>query len=244
MMMEETKVLYISSKLSIDVVRKDIKNMHLAVYPPYGRVRVAAPLRIDDEAVRLFTISKLGWIKTQQRNFLSQERLPPRKYIDRESHYFQGKRYLLRVIETDAPPKVVMKTKTYIDLYIKPDTTTEQRETVLNEWYRAELKKLIPPLIEKWSLQIGVSVNDWQVKQMKTKWGTCNIEKSRIWVNLELAKKPLHCLEYLIVHEMIHLLERHHNDHFLTLMEKHMPQWKFYKEELNRLPVSHGEWTY
>ncbi len=244
MMMEETKVLYISSKLSIDVVRKDIKNMHLAVYPPYGRVRVAAPLRIDDEAVRLFTISKLGWIKTQQRKFLSQDRLPPRKYIDRESHYFQGKRYLLRVIEIEAPPKVVIKTKTYIDLHIKVNTTTEQRETILNEWYRTELKKLIPPLIDKWSAQIGVTVNNWQVKQMKTKWGTCNIEKQRIWVNLELAKKPLHCLEYLIVHEMIHLIERHHNDRFLTLMEKHMPQWKFYKEELNRLPVSHGEWTY
>ena len=242
--MTETKVLKISPQLSIDVVRKDIKNMHLAVYPPNGRVRVAAPLRIDDEAVRLFAISRLGWIKRQQRKFATQDRQSPRQYKERESHYFQGKRFLLRVIEVDAPPKVVIKTKTYIDLYIRPDTDTKQRETIVNEWYRAELKKIIPSLIEKWSTQIGVTVNDWQVKQMKTKWGTCNIEKQRVWVNLELAKKPIPCLEYLIVHELVHLLERHHNDHFLTLMEKHMPQWKFYKEELNRLPVSHGEWTY
>jgi len=242
--MTETKVLQISPQLSIDVVRKDIKNMHLAVYPPNGRVRVAAPLRIDDEAVRLFAISRLGWIKRQQRKFANQDRQSPRQYKERESHYFQGKRFLLRVIEHEAPPKVVIKTKTYIDLYVRPDTTTEQKETIVNEWYRAELKKLIPSLIEKWSTQIGVTVNDWQVKQMKTKWGTCNIEKQRIWVNLELAKKPIPCLEYLIVHELVHLIERHHNDRFLSLMEKYMPRWKFYKEELNRLPVSHGEWTY
>jgi predicted metal-dependent hydrolase len=114
----------------------------------------------------------------------------------------------------------------------------------MNEWYRQELKKLIPEIIEKWEKKIGVSVAEWQVKQMKTKWGTCNIEKKRIWINLELAKKPIHCLEYIIVHEMIHLLERHHNDRFMALMDKYIPQWKFYKEELNRLPVSHGEWDY
>jgi len=242
--MEEIKVLEISSQLSIDVVRKDIKNMHLAVYPPTGRVRIAAPLRIDDEAVRLFAISKIAWIRKNQRNFNSQERQAPRQFKERESHYFLGKRYLLRIIEEEAPPKVVFKTKTYIDLYARPNSTLEQRQTIINEWYRAELKKLIPVIIDKWENQIGISVNDWQVKQMKTKWGTCNIEKKRIWINLELAKKPLHCLEYIVVHEIIHLLERHHNDRFLSLMEKYMPQWKFYREELNRLPVSHGEWKY
>ncbi|MBF2709313.1 M48 family metallopeptidase [Flavobacterium soyangense] len=242
--MEEIKVLEISSQLSIDVVRKDIKNMHLAVYPPTGRVRIAAPLRIDDEAVRLFAISKIAWIRKNQRNFNSQERQAPRQFKERESHYFLGKRYLLRIIEEDAPPKIVFKTKTYIDLYARPNSTLEQLQTIINEWYRAELKKLIPAIIDKWENQIGVTVEDWQVKQMKTKWGTCNIEKKRIWINLELAKKPLQCLEYIVVHEMIHLLERHHNDRFLSLMEKFMPQWKFYREELNRLPVSHGEWKY
>lgn len=242
--MEEVKVLHITSQLSIDVVRKDIKNMHLAVYPPTGRVRIAAPLRIDDEAVRLFAISKIGWIRKHQRNFEAQDRQPQRQFKERESHYFLGKRYLLRIIEQEAPPQVVFKTKTYIDLYVRPNNTTEQRQVVLNEWYRSELKKLIQPIIEKWEKQIGVTVDDWQVKQMKTKWGTCNIEKKRIWINLELAKKPIICLEYIVVHEMIHLLERKHNVRFLSLMEKFMPQWKFYKEELNRLPVSHGEWSY
>jgi predicted metal-dependent hydrolase len=241
--MEEVKILHITSKLSIDVVRKDIKNMHLAVYPPTGRVRIAAPLRID-EAVRLFAISKIAWIRKHQRNFVAQDRQPPRQFKERESHYFLGKRYLLRIIEQEAPAKVVFKTKTYIDLFVRPDSTTEQRQTIINEWYRVELKKLIQPIIAKWEKQIGVIVDDWQVKQMKTKWGTCNIDKKRIWINLELAKKPIHCLEYIIVHEMIHLLERHHNDRFLSLTEKYMPQWKFYKEELNRLPVSHSDWNY
>ena len=242
--MEEVKVLHITSNLSIDVVRKDIKNMHLAVYPPTGRVRIAAPLRVNDEAVKLFAISKISWIRKHQRNFEAQDRQAPRQYKERESHYFLGKRYLLRITEQNAPAKVELKTKTYIDLFVKPNTTTEQKQTILNEWYRTELKKLVQPLIDKWQQQIGVTVEDRHVKQMKTKWGTCNIEKRRIWLNLELAKKPLHCLEYIIVHELIHLLERHHNDRFLSLMEKHMPQWKFYKDELNRLPVSHGEWTF
>ena len=244
MIIEEIKVLNITSQLSIDVVRKDIINMHLAVYPPTGRVRIAVPLRIDDEAVRLFAISKISWIRKHQRNFVAQDRQPSRQFKERESHYFQGKRYLLRIIEQEAPPKVVFKTKTYIDLYVRPNSTTEQRQTIINKWYRTELKKLIKPIIDKWEKQIGITVDDWQVKQMKTKWGTCNIGEKRIWINLELAKKPLHCLEYIVVHEMIHLLERHHNDRFLSLIEKYMPQWKFYKEELNRLPVSQGEWTY
>jgi predicted metal-dependent hydrolase len=150
----------------------------------------------------------------------------------------------LRIKEQEAPAKVEIKTKTYIDLSVRPNSTLEQRQTILNEWYRKELKKLIPEIIEKWEKKIGVSVAEWQVKQMKTKWGTCNIEEKRIWINLELAKKPIHCLEYIIVHEMIHLIERHHNDRFMALMDKYIPQWKFFKEELNRLPVSHGEWDY
>ena len=242
--MEEVKVLHIASNLNVDVVRKDIKNMHLAVYPPSGRVRIAAPLSVNDEAVRLFAISKIAWIRKHQRNFVSQDRQSPREFKQRESHYFQGKRYLLRITEQDAPAKVLVKTKTYIDLFIRPESTTEQKQIIINEWYRSELKKLIPDIIEKWEQKIGIKVSEWQVKQMKTKWGTCNIEEKRIWINLELAKKPLHCLEYIVVHEMLHLIERHHNDRFLALMEKYLPQWKFFKEELNQLPVSHGEWNY
>ncbi|PVX47229.1 hypothetical protein C8C85_3157 [Flavobacterium sp. 103] len=232
------------SNFSIDVIRKSIKNMHLSVYPPTGRVRIAAPLNVDDEAVKLFAISKLAWIKKNQRKFEMQDRQTPRVFEQRESHYFEGKRYLLRVIEQNAPPRVEIKTKTYIDLFIRPNATVEQRQNCINEWYRKQLKNKIPQLIEKWESIIGVSVSDWGVKQMKTKWGTCNIEQKRIWINLELAKKPYNCLEYIIVHEMTHLIERHHNENFLAHLEKYLPKWKLYKEELNRLPVSHGEWEY
>ena len=232
------------SNFTIDVIRKSIKNIHLSVYPPTGRVRIAAPLNTDDDTVRLFAISKLSWIKRHQRNFANQERQSPRIFETRESHYFQGRRYLLRVTEHDAQSKVVLKTKTYIDLFVRPDTSIAQRQNILNEWYRSELKKLIQPIIEKWQTIMQVQVNEWQVKQMKTKWGTCNIEKKRIWLNLELAKKPIHCLEYIIVHEMVHLLERHHNDRFLHYINTYLPNWKQLKTELNTLPVSHADWEY
>lgn len=231
-------------EFTIDIVRKSIKNMHLSVYPPTGRVRIAAPLNVDDEAVKLFAISKLAWIKKNQRKFEDQERQSPRAFVERESHYFEGRRYLLRVTEHDAPPKVIIKTKTHIDLFVRPNTSTEQRQIILNEWYRRHLKNQIPSIIQKWEKIIGVSVSSWGVKLMKTKWGTCNIEDKRIWINLELAKKPLRCLEYIVVHEMLHLVERYHNDKFSSLMDSLIPQWRQYKDELNSLPVSHGDWPY
>ena len=232
------------SDITIDVVRKDILNIHLAVYPPSGRVRLAAPMNVSDDAIRLFAISKLAWIKRNQRKFEGQERIAPREFKNRESHYFRGQRYLMNIIEVDAPPKVVLKNKTYIDLYVRPETPTEKRNELMNEWYRAQLKMQIPDLIEKWEEKMDVKVSEWQVKQMKTKWGSCNIEQRRIWINLELAKKPEHCLEYIIVHEMVHLLERHHNDRFHYLLETYLPNWKQLKTELNQLPVSHAEWGY
>ena len=232
------------SNIGIDVVRKNIKNIHLAVYPPTGRVRIAAPLKVNDDAIRLFIISKLTWIKRQQRKFEGQERLSPREYKNRESHYFQGMRYLLNIIETDAPPKVVLRNKTYIDLYVRPETPVSKRHEIMTEWYRDQLKKVIPDLIKKWEKRMSISVEDWRVKLMKTKWGSCNIDKKRIWINLELAKKPIQCLEYIIVHEMIHLLERHHNDGFLNYMDTFLPNWKQLKKELNKLPVSHADWNY
>lgn len=232
------------SNIKIDVVRKNIKNIHLAVYPPTGRVRIAVPLTVNGDAVRLFAISKLGWIKRHQRKFEGQERITPREYKNRESHYFQGKRYLLNIIEADAPPKVVLKNKTYIDLYVRPETQVEKRHKILTEWYRVELKKQIPAMIEKWEKVLNIKVNEWQVKQMKTKWGSCNIEKKRIWINLELAKKPDYCLEYIIVHEMVHLMERLHNERFLYYMDKYLPNWKQLKTELSKLPVSHADWNY
>ncbi len=232
------------SNIKIDVVSKDIKNIHLGVYPPTGRVRIAAPLKMNEDAIRLFAISKLGWIKRNQRKYEGQERMAPREYKQRESHYFRGERYLLRVTEVEAAPKVFIKNKNYIDLYIRPGTTADKRREIMTEWYRAELKKQIPDIIEKWEGILNVKVNAWQVKQMKTKWGSCNIEKKRIWVNLELAKKPERCLEYILVHEMIHFLERHHKDKFLYYLDTYLPSWKRIRTELNKLPASHADWKY
>lgn len=232
------------SNITIDVIRKDIKNIHLAVYPPTGRVRIAAPLTVNDDAIRLFAISKLSWIKRHQREFYVQERVSPREYKQRESHYFQGRRYLMKIIENDEPPKVILRTRTYIELYVRPNTSLKKRQEVITEWYRVELKKLIPDIINKWEKSLNVNLYEWQVKQMKTNWGTCNINKKRILINLELAKKPLHCLEYVILHEMVHLLERHHNERFLYYMDTFLPNWKQIRAELNKLPVSHADWEY
>lgn len=225
------------SDLVIEVDRKNIKNIHLGVYPPDGRVRMAVPLKINDEAVRLFAISKLAWIKKHQANFKAQERQPKREFIAGETHYFQGKAYLLNVIYHNGKNEVKTRNNTDLDLYVQEGSDEAQRKKVMMDWYRQQLKKEIPLLIEKWSKIIGVQVNDWGVKQMKTKWGTCNIEAKRIWLNLELAKKTTNCLEYVVVHEMTHLLERHHNERFTMLMNKFLPNWRLYKEELNRSPL-------
>ncbi len=230
--------------LVVDVVRKNIKNLHLAVYPPAGRIRVAAPLRVNDEAVRLFTISKLAWIKRQQAKFQDQERQSEREFISGESHYYQGHRYLLNVVYREGSPTVNIRNNKILDIFVRPGSDICERERVLINWYRRRLKEAIAPLIAKWEVIIGVQVAEWGVKQMKTKWGTCNIEAGRIWLNLELIKKPVHCLEYIIVHEMIHLLERHHNERFMTYMNRFMPLWQHYREELNRAPLGHETWEY
>ncbi len=232
------------SDVTIDVVRKNIKNIHLAVYPPTGRVRIAAPLTIHEDAIRLFAIAKLSWIRRNQRRFEAQERILPRAYKQRESHYFQGRRYLLNIIEKDAPPEVVLRTRTYIDLYIRQNTSADKRHEIMTEWYRQELKKQVPALIAKWEKYLNITVNEWQVKQMKTKWGACNIEQKRVWLNLELAKKPVASLEYIVVHEMVHLLERHHSNRFQQYMDTYLPDWRQLRTELNRLPVSHADWEY
>jgi predicted metal-dependent hydrolase len=232
------------SGLQVDVVRKDIKNLHLGVYPPEGRVRVAAPLRVGDEAVRLAVIEKLPWIRRQQAQFRAQERQSPRDYTYRETHYFLGNRYLLNVIEHTGPSRVKVHNKAQIDLYAPVGSDTEKREQIMLEWYRKELKALIPPLIAKWQERLGVTVESWGVKKMKTKWGSCNIEARRIWLNLELAKKPVQCLEYVVVHEMVHLLERNHTDRFRELMDQFMPQWRHHRDLLNQAPLSHETWLY
>ena len=229
--------------LDIEVEQKDIKNIHLSVYPPNGRVRIAAPEKMDMDTIRVFAISKLQWIKNQQKALLEQEREPKREFVERESHYLFGKRYLLKIYQREAAPKVELDHK-YIHLYIRPDTSTQKKADILDEWYRAELKKIVPELIEKWEKVIGVKSSEYGIKKMRTKWGTCNTEAKRIWLNLELAKKPKDCLEYIIVHELVHLLERSHNPRFVKLMDTFMPKWRFHRDELNRLPYSHVDWGY
>lgn len=229
--------------ITVDVELKDIKNIHLSVYPPAGKVRIAAPLRFDLETIRMYAISKLGWIRKQQEKIRSQQREAQREYISRESHYYLGKRYLLKVVPTDARQYAEIK-HNHILLHIRPGTTAEQKQTILQEWYRERLKEIVPKYIAKWEETMQVKVAGFGIKKMKTKWGTCNREDSRIWINLELAKKPLECLEYIVVHEMVHLLERNHNNNFVAHMDKFLPRWKHIKEELNRLPVSHVDWKY
>ena len=230
--------------LMVSVVRKNIKNLHLAVYPPDGHIRVAVPLLVDDEAVRLAVITRLAWIKRQQEKFAQQERQTRREYVSGESHYYLGARYRLNLIERDGVSRVELRNRQFIDLYVRPNSTVEQRRRAMAAWYRAYLRDTIPTLIEKWEKTIGVEVAEWSIKQMKTRWGTCNIEAARIWINLELAKKSPPCLEYIVVHEMVHLLERLHNDHFRALMTQFLPQWQFIRDELNREPLAHEDWDY
>lgn len=232
------------NNIEVQVVRKEIKNLHLGVYPPNGRVRVAAPNHVTDENVRLAVISKLGWIKKQQAHFQAQPRQSQREMVSGESHYVWGKRYLLDVEERSGKHEVLIKNNTRLLLIVSPNTTRVNRERVLNEWYRAALKERIPALIAKWEPIIGEPVGEWGVKKMKTKWGSCNIAERRIWLNLELAKKPAECLEYILVHEMVHLLERQHNEQFRAHMDRLMPQWRWHRDVLNQSPLAHEEWGY
>lgn len=221
------------SGLTVEIVRKPIKNLHLGVYPPQGRVRVAAPLAVDDEAVRLAVVGKLAWIKRQRAKFQAQPRQSQRCMVSGESHYFLGQRYRLRVIEEYGAPRLTLRGKTFMLLTVRPNTTPEEKQKILHAFYRSEMKKLVPELLEKWQPVLGVTVSAYGIKRMKTKWGTCNIEARRIWLNLELAKKPVPCLEYILVHELTHLLERHHNDRFTGLLDQHLPQWRTLRDALN-----------
>jgi predicted metal-dependent hydrolase len=234
----------IVSGLSVEVVRKNIKNLHLGVYPPLGRIRVAAPLAVSDDAVRLAVVGKLGWIKRQRAKFEAQPRQSPRRMVSGESHYFMGQRYRLRVVEGSTPMRVALRGKAGLDLLVRPETSTGRREELLQAFYRAELKKLIPTLLDKWQPILGVEANAWGIKKMKTKWGTCNIAARRVWLNLELAKKPIQCLEYILVHELLHLIERHHNDRFRGLMDQYMPPWQLYRDELNSSLLADERWDY
>jgi len=226
------------------VVRKGIKNLHVGVYPPLGRVRVAAPLTVSDEAVRLAVVGKLGWIKRQRAGFESQPRQSRREMVSGESHYVFGRRYRLHVLARAAGAHVVVRKRATLELHVSTSSTTEQRERVLQRWYRRRLKEMVPPLLDAWEPILGVRVAAWGVRKMKTRWGTCNPVSRRIWLNLELAKKPVQCLEYLVVHELAHLIEPSHNDRFVEVMDRHLPLWRLHRDALNSQPLAHDTWDY
>jgi predicted metal-dependent hydrolase len=195
------------------------------------------------DTIRVFAISKVGWIKQQQTKLLEQERETPREYVERESHYVWGKRYLLAVSEGDEPPSIELKHSCML-LRVRPRTDEDKRQALVEEWYREQLKKAVPLLLARWQPLLGVRVERFFVQRMKTRWGSCNPRTNSIRLNTELAKKPRTCLEYLVVHEMIHLIEPTHNARFVALMDGAMPQWRIVREQLNRLPVRHDEWVY
>lgn len=237
--MEQLKL----GEITIHVELKNIKNIHLSVFPPEGTVRIAAPERMDLDTIRVYAISKLSWIKKQQAKFKAQEREAPRDFLNRESHYFKGERYLLKIEDRDCPARVELKHKEII-IYARNGMTKEKLQNILEEWYRGQLKDILPEIIKKWEKKLNVTISEYRIRKMKTKWGTCNREAKRIWLNLELAKKPPEYLEYIVVHEMVHLLERRHNAIFSAYMDKFLPKWRFYKGELNRLPVKNESWGF
>ena len=223
--------------IEVLVVRKEIRNLHLGVYPPDGHVRIAVPSVMPDSAVRAAVAMRLEWIKRHQGDFESQARESAREMVTGESHWYLGRRYRLSIVETTGRTGVRIVNHSVMELRCRPHSTARERRGVLEDWYRAKLRALAAPLIQAWAAELGVSVGDWRIRKMKTKWGSCGIDNERIWLNLELAKKPRRSVEYVVVHELAHLRERRHGTTFQTLLEEHMPRWRFLRAELGSLPV-------
>jgi len=228
--------------IAVEVIRKKIKNLHLAVYPPDGRVRVSAPLWVRDKDVQKMVVSRLGWIRRKQAALTGRKRQYPCKMVSGENHDVWGHHCCLSIVEENKAPRVRFIDNTTLEMRVRPETSREKREAILSQWYRTLLRERVPGLIAKWEPVIGVSVAEWRIKKMKTRWGTCNISARRIWLNLELAKRPPACLEYIVVHEMTHLIERLHNKHFRALMDQFFPQWQLYRTQLNQTPLE--DWRY
>lgn len=228
--------------ITVELVKKNIKNIHLSVYPPTGRVKISAPLRMEDENIRMYVISKLSWIKQQQLKMRKQEREEEKSYSSRESHYYLGNRYLLKIVSANTTPTVYIEHDKMV-LVVKEGMDAEQRQKILQEWYRKQLRTVAEKYIGIWEKRMNVKVEEFGIRKMKTKWGTCNPTAKRIWLNLELARKPIEHIEYIIVHEMTHLHERTHNKKFIAHMNKYIPMWRNVREELNRLPLGYTDWS-
>ena len=219
--------------LAVQIVRKAIRTLRLSVCAPQGYVRVSAPLRTGDDLVRLFVVDKLRWIRKQQARLATHPRPGPPAMVSGEQHAFLGQSYRLEVVEQSAPARITLREPVEIELRVRPASTAAQREELLYRWYRQQLKTLIPPLLDIWQPVIGVSVADWGVRRMRTRWGSCNTRARRIWLSAELAKKPHRCLEYVVVHELVHLLERRHNARFYGYMDRFLPEWRTFRSQLN-----------
>ncbi|HEC87868.1 MAG TPA: M48 family peptidase [Thermoplasmata archaeon] len=229
--MYEEKVMKVRD-IEVLVYKKDIKNFHLNVLPPNGKIRVSAPRNVSDDTIRTFVIKKYHWIKKHVKLFQEQERQTKREYVSGESHYFKGKRYILRIKYANRP-RIEIRNKKYIYFHVSERYTTQQRQNYYEKWLRDELKKELEILVPKWEKIIGVKANEVRIKKMKTKWGSCNPDAKRIWINLELIKKPREYLEYIIVHELVHLLESNHNKRFKEILDKYLPKWETYRRQLN-----------
>jgi len=228
--------------ITVDVTQKKIKNVHLSVYPPVGDVRISAPSHMSLDSIRAFAVTKLDWIKKQQKKVRDQERETPREYIDRESHQVWGERYLLKLVEREGAPSVEVNHDNLV-LQVRPGTDRAKKQAIIELWHRQQIKVVAPSLIEKWEPVMDVQVTNFYVRQMKTLWGSCNTKAGSIRLNSELAKKPRECLEYVVVHEMVHLLERSHGQRFIAFMDRFMPLWRHHKDALNQLPVKHENWV-
>ncbi|QDA62381.1 M48 family metallopeptidase [Hymenobacter jejuensis] len=224
------------AEVEVDLIRKPVRRLRLTVYAPDGRVRVTAPLRMPVALIAEFVTARQTWIRKHQARFAALERPAPLAYASGETHFYQGRGYQLQVHEGAGRPRVALReAEGFLDLYVATGSTPTQRAQVLTAWYRAQLKAQLPALVAQWEPVVGVQAQAWAVKQMKTRWGTCNIQAKRIWLNLELIKRPLACLEYVVVHELVHLHERLHNARFWGLMDQFMPTWRQHKTELNRV---------
>lgn len=222
-------------EVEIEVTFKDIKNLHLSVHPPYGRVTISSPLVYDLEKVKIYASTKLAWIKKEQRKFLEQKRESIRVFKNQESHFFLGTRYLLKLIKA-SKNKVQIEGK-YLVIYSKNINDKTSLEKQMYSFYRKELRKRLMVMIEQYSNQMNIEIPSFKIRFMKTKWGSCATNNQRVWFNIELAKKPLECIEYIVVHELTHLLERNHNKRFILLLDQHYPTWRLQKKVLNELPL-------
>jgi len=228
-------------EMAIEVLRKEIKHVHLSVHPPDGRVTLSAPAGTRPEAMRAFAITKLGWIREQQRRLAEQARETDRQFIERESHYLWGRRYLMTVEYRPAKPSVRLDHRR-ITLTVRPGSDAARRAAVVHDWHKRLLHQAVPKLIEKWAGRLQVTVRGYFLQRMKTRWGSCNPRAGHIRLNTELVRKPRHLLEYVLVHELLHLIEPTHNDRFVRLLDEHYPAWREARAELNELPLAAEKW--